>query len=61
MSTNLPAPLRLAFCLESSKSEMEYFSKKAAEELRRLYHENEQLRRELEAVGAGGVGPLMRA
>ena len=33
----------------------------AASELRRLHAENQQLRADLEAVGAGGIGPLIPA
>lgn len=34
---------------------------RSSAELRRLHVENQQLRADLEAIGAGGVGPLMPA
>jgi len=37
------------------------FERMCAAELTSLHAENEQLRAELEAIGAGGVGPLIAA
>ncbi len=55
-STQQPDPLQLAEWLDFWSQPT---AKKAAAALRRLHAENEQLRLDLEAVGAGGVGPLM--
>lgn len=64
MSTEQPDALLLAEELEEplpdypAPSDVEA---RAAEELRRLHAENESLKVQLEAVGAGGVGPMMAA
>jgi hypothetical protein len=52
-----PEALRLADALYGHAS-MDTRDEAAAE-LRRLHAENEQLRSDLESIGAGGVGPLM--
>lgn len=52
-----PEALRLAEWLELHA--IDGMERKAAAELRRLHAENEQLRAALEAVGTGGVGPMM--
>ena len=53
MTDKQPKALQLAELLDASAI------LEPADELRRLHAENEQLRADLEAVGAGGVGPLM--
>ena len=55
-ATQQPDPLELAGWLDFWSLPT---AKKAAAALRRLHAENEQLRLDLEAVGADGVGPLM--
>lgn len=55
-ATAQPEPLQLAEWLDFWSQPT---AKKAAAALRRLHAENEQLRADLEAIGAGGVGPLM--
>ena len=66
MSTNpQPEALRLADALDAVNTNnadsllVQMAARSAAAELRRLHAENEQLKRDLEAVGAGGVGPLV--
>ena len=73
-ATTQPEPLQLADGLElhasqvrASRGKMRYVlvtpdeCDQAAAELRRLHAENQQLRADLEAVGAGGIGPLIPA
>lgn len=60
-ATTQPEPLRLAQLLESFQEAAASAEQRAAAELRRLHAENQQLRADLEAVGAGGVGPLIPA
>lgn len=55
-STQQPDPLQLAEWIDFWSQPT---AKKAASELRRLHAENEQLRADLEAIGAGDIGPLM--
>lgn len=45
--------------VHSCKTKLLDLHREVAAELRRLHAENQQLRADLEAVGAGGVGPLM--
>ena len=54
-----PEALQLAQLLESFQEATASAEQRAAAELRRLHAENQQLRADLEAIGAGGVGPLM--
>lgn len=59
MSTDTkPEALRLAEILE--KMPLGDCDHEAAAELRRLHHENADLRAQLEAIGAGGVEPLRK-
>ena len=53
-----PEAMRLADWLEDQYDPTHHQAMSAAE-LLRLHAENQQLRSDLEAVGAGGVGPLM--
>ena len=55
-ATQQPDPLQLAEWLDFWSQPT---AKKAAAALRRLHAENQQLRADLEAVSAGGVGPLI--
>lgn len=57
-ATAQPEPLQLAEWLDFWSQPT---AKKAASELRRLHAENEQLRADLEAIGAGDIGPLIPA
>lgn len=57
-ATTQPEPLQLAEWLDFWSQPT---AKKAAAALRRLHAENQQLRADLEAVGAGGIGPLIPA
>lgn len=59
--TKQPDPLQLAQLLESFQEAAASAEQRAAAELRRLHAENLQLRADLEAVGAGGIGPLIPA
>ncbi len=56
-----PEALQLADLLDSGKHLVLVERKNAASELRRLHAENEQLRADLEAIGAGDIGPLIPA
>lgn len=58
-ATTQPEPLRLAQLLESFQEAAASAEQRAAAALRRLHAENLQLRADLEAVGAGGIGPLI--
>lgn len=60
-ATQQPDPLQLAQLLESFQEAAASAEQRAAAELRRLHAENQQLRADLEAVGAGGIGPLIPA
>ena len=55
----LALALPLAQLRESFQEAAASAEQRAAAELRRLHAENQQLRADLEAVGAGGVGPLI--
>ena len=59
MTDQKPKALQLADRLRNEYCDGMAFD--AAKELRRLHAENEQLRAQMEAIGAGGVGPIMLA